>query len=530
MRNQQEGYYPPVIEIQMKEKGEAIEISEAKEAKMTSIEDLDALLSESENIATVALMSEKEIDKMIERRQEALNRLQNVELIRESRLQKVENFNPLGDLNPSDYERLIQEGIIDASYAKRLQKIDEVIAKFETLEYPSADVKAQLEKLSEIRNSFREKLEDQIAERQQELTARREEVKNKVLEHYAKRAKELEKTIIEIESNPRIVEQLQAMAKKEMHADFAKREVEKKAFKAKIEQERKAIIQEATRYIQSLSARHNNAFKRLGKLLENEKIEEELLTVLNEGDAKKQQSTFDRARSKLINAIIDGEGEKQLKEPKEIVPWKIGPTTIQYKEAIYFLRFHETEKALQIAADAGDQQAQKLFEQRKQIINGNEIIRQLVGPQWVTDRKTNKKKMGAFWAAFEIRKKNDKEGLTEARKKEREEAAKREVESRKSIKEIVERGGFVVEVPVIQEVRGKKVIIGKEKAAVRLEKNKSNKGNEYWKVVEIFGSATNGLKIGDASPLNMRSFPQWLRDSAKSHFLMKGDDFVEKLV
>ncbi len=531
MREQKEGYRPSVAEtnkMEEQEGGVAVEISEIKEAEMPSIEELDALLRESESVAIAASMSEKEIDEMIERRQELLNRLQNVELIVESRAQRVENFNPLKNLKSSDYERLVQEDIIDLPYAKRLKRIDDVIAKLEALDYPSADAKAELEKLSEVRNAFREKLESQIEERQQEIAMRCDELKNKVFEHYRARAEELERTIAEIESNRRVVERLQVMAKKEMQDVFTKREAEKKAFEAKIEQERKAFIKEATRYVQSLGARHRNAFKRLGELLDNEKITDELMALLDEEDVRKQQSAFDRARSRLINAIIDGEGERQLKDPKEIVPWKVAPTCVRYREAIDFLRFCETKEALGRVAGAGDKQAQKLLEQRDQIIRENEVIRRLVGPQWVTDRKTGKKRMTAFWAAFETRKKNDKEGITAARKKEREEAAKREAAFKKESKEIIKRGGFVIEAPIIKEIRGERVVVVKEKGAVRLEKRKSKKGNEYWEVVEICG-ATPQLKVGSVSPLDMRSFPQWLRESAKLYFIKQGENFVERL-
>jgi len=56
---------------------------------------------------------------------------------------------------------------------------------------------------------------------------RREEVKNKVLEHYRKKKEEVERIIAEIESNPRVMEQLRAMAEKEMKEEFARREREK---------------------------------------------------------------------------------------------------------------------------------------------------------------------------------------------------------------------------------------------------------------------------------------------------------------
>ncbi|MFN7088567.1 MAG: hypothetical protein ACK4NX_01990, partial [Candidatus Paceibacteria bacterium] len=100
MREQQEGYRPPIAETQVKEP----EVSTAKKAEMPSIEDLDALLREAERVATAASISEQEIDEMVERRQELLERLRDIDFIRESRLRRVENYNPLGDLKLSDYE------------------------------------------------------------------------------------------------------------------------------------------------------------------------------------------------------------------------------------------------------------------------------------------------------------------------------------------------------------------------------------------------------------------------------------------
>jgi len=512
MPEKQEGYNPPVAETEVEE-------TELKPEQVTlpDIKDLDSLLEESEKVATVASLSEKEIDELVEKRQESLERLQNVDAIREQRLQRTEKFNPLKDLIPADYDRLVQEGMIDTDYAKRLKKLDAVIAKLESLDYPTADAVAELERLTQVRNSFRERIESQIEEKQQELSERRENIKNKVLEHYEKRAEELEEIIAEIESNPRVIERLHAMA-----------EQERKEFEEKIEQERKKLLVEAARFIQSLSVRHANAFNRLGEITGNEKIAEDLLKALEEEDKRKQRSIFDKVRNSIIESIIDGEGKQQLKEPKEIVPWEVRSTSIPYIDAMDTLRYSGTTEALQVAADAGNEQAKHLLEQREKILGENEVLRKLVGRKWITDRKTGKKYLGAFWSAFETRKENDKNGITEKRKKEREEAARREAEFQKAAAEIIKRGGFVVEVPIFKQIKGKRQVIGKEKGVVRLEKAKSKKGNEYWKVVETFG-ATNGLDVGDASPLNMRSFPQWFRDSARIHFTLNGENFVERL-
>jgi hypothetical protein len=89
------------------------------------------------------------------------------------------------------------------------------------------------------------------------------------------------------------------------------------------------------------------------------------------------------------------------------------------------------------------------------------------------------------------------------------------------IKEIIEKGGFIVEMPIIKEVKGKKEVVGRQTGAVLLEKCVSKKGNQYWKIVEVAG--ISGLKIGDSSPLDMRSFPWWLRKAAERYFREKGN-------
>ena len=517
MLEEQKGYSPPVAEAKVEETGLTPE-RVVTLPDVPDIKDLDNILRESEEVAEAASLSEEEIDKMIEKRQEALGRFQSIDVIREERLRRVENFNPLGGLTPADYDRLVQEGMIDSEYAERLKKLDGVIGKLEALAYPTADAVAELERLAQIRNSFREKLESQIEEKQQELSERREDVKSKVLGHYARRVEELEKVIAEIEANPRVVERLHAMA-----------EQERKEFEEKIEREQKELLTAATRFIQSLSARHANSFNRLSEITGNEKIAEDLLKALKEEDERKQQSAFDRVRSRVIKSIIEGEGKQQLKEPKEIVPWEVRPTSIPYVGAINTLRYRGTTEALQAAADAGSEQAKRLLEQRRQILAENEILSKLVGRKWITDRKTGEKRLGEFWSAFETRKANDKKGITEARRKERKEAAERKAEFQRAAAEIIERGGFVVEAPVVRQIKDRLQVVGKGKGAVRLEKVKSKKGNEYWKVVEVLG-VTSGLNVGAASPLNMRSFPQWLRDSARKHFITRGEDFVERLV
>ncbi len=190
---------------------------------MPSVKDLDVLLEQSEDIVTVAVMSEEKIDEMIKQRQESFDQFNISEINRESRIQKVDNYNPLKELKPSDYEQLVQEEMIDKEYADRLKKLDNIITKLESLDYPSVEVKTELEKLLEFRNTFREKLESQIQQKQEEVVVHQEDLKNRLFEHYAGRMEKFKRTIEEIESNPRVLERLRMMATKEMQEFEAKR-------------------------------------------------------------------------------------------------------------------------------------------------------------------------------------------------------------------------------------------------------------------------------------------------------------------
>lgn len=474
-----------------------------KEKDALAIEDLDNLLDEAEKI-TSSLMSESKMDEMIEISGKSRERLEGIKAIMKSRLDVAVNFNPLRNLKASDYERLVSEKIISAPYAEKLKKLDEEIAKFESIEHPDSDTQAAMEKSLTGRGAIGGKIESVINEKREKMETRRNAVVNNILSHYGKRIHELERTIAEIESNPKIIERIKQ-----------KTEIEKRIFEEKMETERKEIVQQAIPCIQSLGARNENAFKRIGEILENEKIAEELMSVIGDEDKKKRQAIFDKTRSRLINSIIDGDGEKQIKNSSEIAPWKM-VSSIQYKPALDFLRSGEVEKALESAAESGNDHAKKLLEQRIRIFNGNQAIKLLVGPQWIAGKKDGEKRLGMFWDAFETRAKNDKQGITEKNRKAREESEKRDAELSKLIADVVDRGGFAAEAA------------GKKKCAVRLEKEISSKNIEGWRVVEICGNIS-GLKVGDFSPLSMSAFPSWLVKSAKRNFEMNGKDFVKKI-
>jgi hypothetical protein len=534
----QEGQGPEV-----QEGGDGIRVesaaatAEEAEVKVPSIGELKGLLDETTTILTRA----NEVDELMEQRQGLVDRFYDIEAIRESRLEKVERFNPLKDIKPNDYERLVAEGVIDEEFAARfesdpekfvatLQELDRTIAQFESIVSPSADASARLEKLLEMRIVFQGELKDRLDERHEEIAARREETKNNVLEHYSARAKELEGIIAAIESNPDVVARLYAIAEAEMRVFFEKRNAEKRASEEKIEQEKKAALHEAMRAVQSLGARQANAFKRLGEILGNEHVANELLEAFGEEDERKRQSAFDRVRGLMRVAVIDGEGERQLKDPSEVVPWENRATSLPYHETLRELR-SLMKNILRPLAEVGDERAQKLLEQAEEIDRWDRVLLELFGRKWTTDHKTNERRLGAFYRNFETRKENDKKGITEERKRAREDAARREAEFKENAKEIIERGGFVVMAPMIEKVRGKNVETGTQKCAVRLEKvgPKKKGGKDMWKIVEMFPLEVPGLWVGKSSPLNMKQFPEWFLKEAEKYFIRIGDDLVERL-
>jgi len=510
LEQQQEGDRTPVAETKQVKKA----VLTLVEVTSPDIKDLDSILEGSERVITAASISEGEIDEMIEKRKELLEKLQNVDVIRGQRLRRVENYNPLIDLTSADYERLASEKIVDAAGAERLKKLDEVIAKLDSLEYSTADSVAELERLTQLRSLFQKKLDSQIEKRQQEIAERREAVKSKLLDHYARKIEAMEGAIAEIEANPRVIGKFNAIAEQE---------------RRELEEEIEKLLLSTSQFTQALSTRHAKAFERLGEITGNEGIVQDLLKALKEEYGRKRQNTIDGVRSCLIKSVIEAEGEQQLKKPKEVVPWEVHSSTIPYTEAMNSLRYRGNREALKAAADDGNEQAERRLKECEQILNENRALSELFGRQRIKDRKTGKKCLGAFWALFETRRENDKNGTTEARKRERKEAAKREAKARKTVADILKRGGFAVNMPIVKLIGGKQRVVGKKEGAIRLEKTKSKKGNEHWMVAEISGGE-NVLDVGSTSPLNMSSFPSWLRGSAKDLFIMHGEDFDELLV
>lgn len=509
MSKSQEACRPSTIKNSDEKKVELTLVSNS----LPDIGDLDSILEESERVIAEATLSEESVNDMVEQLKVLLERLKNAETVREQRLRRVLAFDPLKDLTSADYEGLVAAGLVDFAGAEKLKKLDDVIIRMESLDCPTDDSIAELGRLTLLKGSFQKRLENQIEKMKQKIFVRRAEVKNKVLEHYSKKTEVLEGAIAKIEANPRVVERFNAIA-----------EQEKKDFEEKIEK----FLLETSQLTSLVSKSHSKIFERLSEVTGDENIGQDLFKAHMEEYGRKQDGIFESARNRLIASIIDGEGEQQLQEPKEVVPWAMRSTTISYIEALNSLRYRRNREALKAVADSGNEDADRLYQECRQILNENEVLRKLVGSKNITDSKTGKKSLGPFWAAFNIRRENDKNGTTEARKKKRDEAEKLEAQAQKNVSDIIGRGGFSVEIPILKFIQGRQQVVGKKYGAVRLERVQSKKGKELWKVKEV-SSAVTGLEVESTSLLNMSSFPSWLKECAEKKFIKHGEDFDELL-
>lgn len=533
--------------------------------EIPELESIDGILEESEKIASLSALTEEEANELLEKRFSAIEELRDLNGAVKERLASREE--PLAGISPDDYGKLAEEGLITVTDAARLEKISQIIGKLEALENPSAAASAEMERLKKLKETAGEKIESRIEDERLATAERMEEMKNKMMADAIEKADKLEKIISEAEGNPEVLEKLQTMAEEEM----SKIEEEKN-------KEKEKFLKEVERSVQSVSVKHASAFKRLADVSEDEQaaeklkgdteeeknkelerfsrstsmtpksddafgqaleqigafkrlaertdvfeksarisggeqLKEKLFEGLKNSDRSVLKSVIDGVRSRVLKAIIEGEGEKQIKSLREIVPW-LSHSSVPYFDAVDFLRYRGTERSLRDLAAKGDERAKKLVESRDRIISENEILRMLIGKKWVVDKKNGSKKPSAIFAAFETRKENDKKGITEARKKAREEAEKQKAEFTKEAKEVVERGGFIVREPIKKKVKGRWQEVGGKKLAVRVEKVEAKTGNMVWKIAEIVGE-TNSIRVEQTSPLNKSSFPEWLREAIK---------------
>ena len=93
--------------------------------------------------------------------------------------------------------------------------------------------------------------------------------------------------------------------------------------------------------------------------------------------------------------------------------------------------------------------------------------------------------------------------------------------------EALKNGGFIVEAEHMRLINGRR-IISKEKGVVRLEETQSKKGNPIMRVAEVIG-ITDAIKVGDSSPSDLSSFPEWVRKGYRQSHLGGNLEDIRKI-
>jgi hypothetical protein len=258
----------------------------------------------------------------------------------------------------------------------------------------------------------------------------------------------------------------------------------------------KELVTEASQAIQSLLYRLGAARERLFRLVNDPLFSSPFDALPKMRSEEEKRDTIRELRKKLSQATLEAEEESALKSPNEILPWAAA-SKISFFPAIKRLESTEVRRAL-ARADARDGSA--WTEQRRTVLELNEAFRMVIGKRWIIDT-SGQKRNGFLWEVFEQRKKEDESGLTEKKREQRWAEKAKEAEFLAGAKPLLERGGFMV------NVSGKKGV-------VLLAAEKSQDGlRDIWRVKDVYG-ATNGVRVGSASPYDMRAFPSWLGEGA----------------
>lgn len=501
--------------------------------------DLSDLLASGEQIlkdearhAQLAAMTKAEVDAMIRRQHEAITTVMDAEKLMDQELKRIEEENPFmnGSVTEVDLDRLLSEGVINKKLAEDLKKVFKMLNDLAKIENPSSVALAHYERVVLTLNTQTKQIEKVIEGKQEEIRARRELLKESVIQSLKEKSDRMEAIVAEVMANPRVIDQLQT----EME-EVSVREEEKN------KKEAEEILKEAGTTIQSLSARHRNALDRLRVITKDPDLAYNLAVehLQKSDDPKKTEKVLVETQRALKAAVLEKEGAEQIKSPSEVVPWE-NKTSVHYGESITFLKSKIVEDTLRHAGDAGDAKAQKLLELRSQLMLENEVLRKLFGPKWSFNPKTKEKFPGPFWNLFEERKhagarkaeaeartKKEKEARDVRLKAEKAAADKKLADFMESAKDVLARGGFVVEAPVYQQGASGSHLVGKEPIVVRLEETQDKKMMRTWKVAEVHGK-TDGVKVGMVYTRDLLNAPYFLREAAKKEFLMDGPNFVKR--
>jgi len=418
--------------------------------------DISILLEDAQRYVDIAQTSAEDVESLIKERQSLIDSV--FELVQADNINGV--YSPLHGISVSDYVALEQEAIISGDEKSQYEKIDTLILKMqEQLNGDSSEgFISTLSTLGNVRLSERVDLHEKITTEQASLQQDFNDIINR---------------ITEIEENPRVNKRIHEMAEIDMRLD--------------IETKEKAIaetLKKATMCIDSLSARHRNGFQEIQHYTGIENIKDMLMEAYRSGDKQSIASTFSSILNKLELAVMEGEGTSRLEHPGQVVPWKKNMSSIQYMDALNFLRNWDVESVIAKHADDGE-----LLKKRDTVLTENEVLHRLFGAPQYIDHKTGQKRESSFWASFKKRRENDTSGETARIKEERKVNEEKMEKQRQAVQEIIDAGGFRVLVPRFEKRGNKHVPVIPQAGAVRVSARFNKNAQLIIDVVDAIGGA-----------------------------------------
>jgi len=389
---------------------------------------------------------------------------------------------------------------------ENLQKVEKTIATMEASERDDAMFTQMREALHTKRDKIMQSIADIIYTPTEEaFTERIAHVRERANNLYASRAEELTAEVKKLKEDPEVMARhVERLTEAEAKEEAERKEAEEMSAREQIAAEI-ALLPETFIIAASLINRQKDALARIGEIA---------------GESGNPENI----RTKLIDAVLLGEGERQVKNPDEIAPWKKFFRAAPYIDSLNNAR-HDKPLLVRLLAvnekygitKEVSEKAHRTITLLEQVDENDKKLRDILGPEWQTvrfrDKKTGEmretRRQTPLFAAFETRKKNDQKGETDRLRKQRAEDEKRiEAERLK----MAERAKALE--AAVQKLKDKETdyaaVVTTPVGAVLLEAKKSKKGNTYIGVVDAVGDAAARVKKGSAFPY-YSNMPEWLR-------------------
>ncbi len=373
--------------------------------------------------------------------------------------------------NIGNIDILAQQGIITPDYAAKWKGIENAAQKLETTNIKPGEeeyVAHRIQKVIAVRDQIRAAVQDIIDQRIATIHAQEREEKNNLITAQEARIAELEQLLRDIEANPRMMARVTALAEQR------RKEWEET-------QKNLKIVERLTPMVTYITQRHAVIWTTIQRLAG----EQRGIDAFQNQHGNPNQEQLAALRQKLVHALTQPGTNLDL---SELFPWWVHRKHSQPAQLYSAYTLHandgSTHSILKRLAEKGDATAKELLATIKQEFKHNNILRVLY-----TDQALKAKRIDPWLQAMKGN--NVYESGRHAT-----------VSATQTEQDILKAGGFTV---VMQE----------RDAAIReallLEQTTSGKGNPIWRVQAMTGDLP-GIKMGQASPLDMSAFPTWLRE------------------